>query len=299
MPKKKEEKKDNNVENKKEEIAKTYGIDLALIEHIKIDNGNKELLKFVDSKDRSVKLVDLNSHGMDVQTNYEEKQKGLSSAQSDDKKENAKEVFELDMKYKYNVVNLITISEFKNNRYKYKMVLNSLETVKRKKIQAILKGCKKNGIELEYISLDYAIGITDKGVVIDANYNYAKNEATLKGAETVSTKDNNISIEDNVDEIEIASSELGSVLDLISITEDGPVMNNNTTISIRGTEISAKNVLDIYNMPELLDKMNLNAKEKDIYRHIMKLIDEKVGEKSISSKNNIKQKKLVKKDKVA
>ena len=143
MPEEKQEVKNGEPEKKKEEIAKTYGIDLAQIKHIKIEEGKKEFLMFIDPKDKSAKLVSLFSRGMNAQSNFENSQKNLLIAHNDDNKDNAREVFEHDMNYKYNVVNLTSMVEFKSNMFKYKRILRQLDTITRKKIKAIIKVLKK------------------------------------------------------------------------------------------------------------------------------------------------------------
>lgn len=282
------------LEDKKEEIVKAYGIDLSQIQHIKIENGEKEFLKFVDPTDKSVKLVALFNRGIDAQSNFESSQKDLSIAHNDDNKSNAKEVFEHDMNYKYNVVNLTSMVEFKSNKFKYKRVLRQLDTITRKKIQAIIKGSKKGNINLKYISFEYAIGIDENGNAIEVDYDFASNKARLKGAELVNTKDHNFNLEDDIEAVEISEEELNSVFENISITEDGPTLISDKKVNIKGTDISTKTVIDLYNMPELMNKMNFDSNERNIYNFILGVIIRRIGAKKVTGNESVKERVLEK-----
>lgn len=294
MPDKKEEKKVETPEQKKEEIAKTYGIDLSQIQHIKIDNGRKDFLKFVDPQDKSVKLVELINSGINAQANFENRQKELNLAHGDDEKANAKEILEHDMKYKYNVVNLTPMHEFKSNKFKYMRMLDNMETIKKKKIKAILKGSKKYNIKLTSISFDYAIGIDENGTAIQADYDFVNNKAVVKGAELVDSKDKDINLEDDISSLDISSEELNGVFENITITSDGPMLVNDKKVSIKGTEINTKTVVDLYNMPELMDKMTFNTKQKSIYRFILGAIIRKIGAKTNEANEVVKERVLEK-----
>jgi hypothetical protein len=292
MPEEKQEVRNGEPEKKKEEIAKTYGIDLAQIQHIKIENGSKEFLKFMDPKDRSVKLVALFDRGINAQSSFENSQKGLSSAHGDDNKENAREVFEHDMNYKYNVVNLTSMSEFKSNMFKYKKILRQLDTITRKKIKAIIKGSKKGNISLKYISFDYAIGIDENGNAIEAEYDYATNKAIVKGVKPENTKDHNFNLEDDIETVQISEEELNSVFENITITPEGPTLISDKNVNIKGEEISTKTVVDLYNMPELMNKLNLDAAARNIYNFILGVIIRKAGAKQITKNEPVKERVL-------
>lgn len=294
MPEDKKDIKTEEPEKKKEEIAKAYGIDLSQIQHIKIENGEKEFLKFVDPKDKSVKLVALFNRGIDAQSSFESSQKDLSIAHNDDNKSNAKEVFEHDMNYKYNVVNLTSMVEFKSNKFKYKRVLRQLDTITRKKIQAIIKGSKKGNINLKYISFEYGIGIDENGNAIEADYDFASNKARLKGAELVNTKDHNFNLEDDIETVEISEEELNSVFENISITEDGPTLISDKKVNIKGTDISTKTVVDLYNMPELMNKMNFDSNARNIYNFILGVIIRRIGAKKVTGNESVKERVIEK-----
>ena len=292
MPEDKKDVKTEEPEKKKEEIAKAYGIDLSQIQHIKIENGSKEFLKFVDPTDKSVKLVALFNRGMEVQSSFESSQKDLSIAHNDDNKSNAKEVFEHDMNYKYNVVNLTSMVEFKSNKFKYKRVLRQLDTITRKKIQAIIKGSKKGNINLKYISFEYAIGIDENGNAIEADYDFATNKARLKGAELVNTKDRNFNLEDDIEAVDVSEEELNSVFENISITEEGVTLISDKKVNIKGTEINTKTVVDLYNMPELMSRMNLDSNARNIYNFIIGVIIRRIGAKKITGNEPVKERVL-------
>lgn len=292
MPEDKKDVKTEEPEKKKEEIAKAYGIDLSQIQHIKIENGEKEFLKFVDPTDKSVKLVALFNRGMEVQSSFESSQKNLSIAHNDDNKSNAKEVFEHDMNYKYNVVNLTSMVEFKSNKFKYKRVLRQLDTITRKKIQAIIKGSKKGNINLKYISFEYAIGIDENGNAIEADYDFATNKARLKGAELVNTKDRNFNLEDDIEAVDVSEEELNSVFENISITEEGVTLISDKKVNIKGTEINTKTVVDLYNMPELMSRMNLDSNARNIYNFIIGVIIRRIGAKKITGNEPVKERVL-------
>lgn len=272
--------------NQKEELAKTFGIDLKDIEHISINDGAKEFFKIFNPKDRSIRLIEVYGKGNDVQKHFEEIQKGLTSAQGDDAKSNARDVFEHELKYEHNEVNLISIAEFKSRVFRSKRLLRNLDTITRKKVLAIIKGCRKSAINLKYINLENAIGVDEKGSVIEATYDYVTNKAYIKGAKVINTKDQVFDIDKDIDEVVITSEALNGVFENIAITDDGPTLVSDRKITIKDTEISTKKVIDFYNMPELMDKETLSSKEREIYNFILGAIVRKVSSKKIVSEQN-------------
>ena len=178
------------------------------------------------------------------------------------------------------------MTEFKGRVFKSLPLLRALDTITRKKVKAILKGAKKAGINLKYINLENAIGIDEKGSVIEASYDFVTNKAILKGAKVVNTKDQVFDINKDIDEVNISSDEISGIFENIAITSDGPTLINDRKINIRGTEISTKAIVDFYNMPELMNKVTLSSKEKNIYSFIIGAIVRKANYKKVESQQN-------------
>ena len=178
-----ESKKASEKTEQKEQIAREYGLDLEQIKHIKLDSG-KEFFQFFDKKTKEVKMVENIDYKKDLKQQFEESQKDLSESQSENAKENAEKTFNHNLKYKNKEAELISIEEFKNNKYRYKRRLRKLDTKTRNKIVALLS--KQKDLELEYINLENGIGIDEKQNTIDVKYDFINNKAEFVEPLTIS-----------------------------------------------------------------------------------------------------------------
>lgn len=292
---KKVEEKENipkTKEEQKKEVAKAYGVNLKDIEHIKLETG-LELFKLFNPKDRSVKLVSVYDSNGNANDMFKKSQSGLSFANSSDEISNANNIFEHNMKYVNNELPLVTMSEFKSNKFKYMRVIRVLKTVIRCKVKALLKGAMKGNLDLKYINFENGIGIDSNGTLIDVAYNYSNNNAVIKQGSVLNSSDKKFDINKDVDSIALSEEDLGNLLDYINVSEDGVSLISDKQLNIKGENISTKMLVEMYNMPELVSKLDLSPAQKDIYSHLNGLINKKSGSQNKQS-SNTKQKQFTK-----
>ena len=289
---KEKENKPKTKEEQKKEVAKAYGVDLKDIEHVKLDTGI-EVFKLFNPADRSVKLISVYDSNGNANEMFKDSQKGLSFANSSDERGNAKNIFEYNMKYVNNELPLVTITEFKSNRYKYMRQIRGLKTVIRCKVKALIKGAQKGNLDLKYINFENGIGIDSNGVLIDVAYNYANNNAVIKQGNVLNASDKSFDINTDVDSISLSEEDLGNIFDYINVNEDGVSLISDKQLNIKGENISTKMLVEMYNMPELTSKLDLTPAQKDIYAHLTSFINKKSGSQNKQS-SNTKQKQFTK-----
>ncbi len=287
---KKLEDKPKTKEEQKKEVAKNYGVDLKDIEHIKLDTGI-EVFKLFNPKDRSVKLISVYDSNGNANDMFKSSQSGLSFANSSDERSNANNIFEHNMKYVNNELPLVTMTEFKSNKYKYMNKIRGLKTVIKCKVKALIKGAIKGNLDLKYINFENGIGIDSNGTLIDVTYNYANNSAVLKQGSVLNSNDKKFDINTDVDNITLSEEDLGNLMEYINITEDGVSLISDKQLNIKGENISTKMLVEMYNMPELASKLDLTPNQKEIYSHITNYINKKSGSQNKQS-SNTKQKQF-------
>lgn len=284
------EDKPKTKEEQKKEVAQAYGVNLKDIEHIKLETG-LELFKLFNPKDRSVKLVSVYDSNGNANDMFKKSQSGLSFANSSDEISNANNIFEHNMKYKNNELSLVTMAEFKSNRFKYMKIIRGLKTVIRCKVKALLKGAKKGNLDLKYINFENGIGIDSNGVLIDIAYNYVNNNAVIKQGSVLNSGDKKFDINTDVDSITLSEEDLGNLMEYITVTDDGLSLISDKQLNIKGENISTKLLVEMYNYPELASKLNLTPTQKEIYTHLYNFINKKSGSQNKQS-SNTKQKQF-------
>lgn len=281
-----ESKKASEKTEQKEQIAREYGLDLEQIKHIKLDSG-KEFFQFFDKKTKEVKMVENIDYKKDLKQQFEESQKDLSESQSENAKENAEKTFNHNLKYKNKEAELISIEEFKNNKYRYKRRLRKLDTKTRNKIVALLS--KQKDLELEYINLENGIGIDEKQNTIDVKYDFINNKAEFVEPLTISytsTLHDSSELED--EDIDLSDVDFNAVLDQLEIVDSVPQVTDEREIQVSGVTINAKTIAQAYDTPEILDKdQSISKKQKEIYKSILDAIKRRFAKKQ--TKQNQKQ----------
>lgn len=270
----------------KEQIAREYGLNLEQIKHIKLDSG-KEFFQFFDKKTKEVKMVENIDYKRDLKQQFEESQKDLSESQSENAKENAEKTFNHNLKYKNKEAELISIEEFKNNKYRYKRRLRKLDTKTRNKIVALLS--KQKDLELEYINLENGIGIDEKQNTIDVKYDFINNKAEFVEPLTISytsTLHDSSELED--EDIDLSDVDFNAVLDQLEIVDSVPQVTDEREIQVSGVTVNAKTIAQAYDTPEILDKdQSISKKQKEIYKSILDAIKRRFAKKQ--TKQNQKQ----------
>ena len=270
----------------KEKIAREYGLNLEQIKHIKLDNG-KEFFQFIDKKTKEVKMVENIDYKRDLKQQFEESQKNLSDSQGENAKENAENTFKHNLKYKNKEAELISIEEFKNNKYRYKRRLRKLDTKTRNKIVALLS--KQKDLELEYINLENGIGIDEKQNTIDVKYDFINNKAEFVEPMTISytsTLHDSSELED--EDIDLSGVDFDAVLDQLDIVESVPEVTDEREIQVSGVTINAKTIAQAYDTPEILDKdQTISKKQRTVYKSVLDSIKRRFAKKQ--TKKNQKQ----------
>ncbi len=303
IKKKKEEEKnlskDKQVEKQKEELAKSLGISLSDIEHVKMEKGEgkkHEFLKFRDPKNRSVRMLEIIDYNTNMNDMFKETQNSLNSiAHSTDEKANARETFEYNAKHKNQELNLLTLQEFRNIYYANKhLKWKNLKTKIRKQILYLLH--HKKDLKIEKINVEYGFGIDENGKVIEVEVDMINKQYDAGYASTTAYKDtktNELDQEDNLEdlseEFSLNEDDLTEALSNIVVADDMPTITNAEPIKIKGETINYDILLNTYQYPETLDEMNLTNKQKAIYVALHKAINKKkeAGMQATNSKQYV------------
>ncbi len=288
---KKGKNEEKSKETKQKEIAKAYGLSLADIEHVKLENG-KEFFKFYNPKDRSVKMIENRDYGVNMSQSFKSIQQELSFTQGADSKGNAEEIYNHNLEYKHVELSLVPIAELKGNKYKYIREINRLSTVDRKKLMALLKSAKE--IDLTHVNIENAIGIDSRHQVIDVDYDYKNNHAIIKKAHVLNYQDHKEMVDEDNVVVEISDADIDLVIDEITIADDTPTITEAKDIMIAGEKVNTKTLVECYNTPEIMDRINLNDKQKMIYAQLVRALKLRINQNTKGMKNE-KVKVLTKK----
>ena len=286
----------NKVEEKteqKEQLAKEYGLNLEQIKHIKLDN-EKEFFEFINPKNKQVKMVENIDYKKGLKEQYEDSQETLAMSKGDDASENAENTFKHNLKYKNKETELVSLEEYKNNRYHYSKKIRELDTITKNKIIALLY--MKDQLKLEYFNIENGIGVNDQQEVIDVKYDFVNNKAEFVNPLTISY---NNSLQDNqdldFDDVDLSSIDIDGLLDQLEISDVEATVSESKKIDVSGVTIDSKVVAQVYDTPEILDRDNtINKKQRTIYKAIL---DRLLRKKNIKqTKKNQKQLVYKKKD---
>lgn len=286
----------NKVEEKteqKEQLAKEYGLNLEQIKHIKLDNG-KEFFEFINPKNKQVKMVENIDYKKGLKEQYEDSQETLAMSKGDDASENAENTFKHNLKYKNKETELVSLEEYKNNRYHYSKKIRELDTITKNKIIALLY--MKDQLKLEYFNIENGIGVNNQQEIIDVKYDFVNNKAEFVNPLTISY---NNSLQDNqdldFDDVDLSSIDIDGLLDQLEISDVEATVSESKKIDVSGVTIDSKVVAQVYDTPEILDRDNtINKKQRTIYKAIL---DRLLRKKNIKqTKKNQKQLVYKKKD---
>ena len=286
MPEKdnKENNKKKNPEEQKKEIAKTFGLNLEDIEHIKLDNGH-EFFKFRDPKDQSIRMIENIDYGADMDSLFKGTQNGLLSAQTSDSKANARDIFVHNSNKKNMELTLLPISYIKDNKWKFKRMLRTLNTEVRTQIRFLLKNSKK--IDLQSINLDYGFGVTKEGKIIDVHVDFINRRVNMEFPQVISYGNGKVDTDDK--DYEVSNTNIDGIFKEFNLDGNTPTIEKPKNIEIDGETINTEVVLKIYEMPELIDRLEINSTQKEIYTRIVGMITDKLGKNKGTEKDNSRQ----------
>ena len=290
MPKEEKKNEPKTIEEEKKDLAQTFGLSLEDIEHFKLDNGH-EFFKFKDPKDQSIKVIEHIDYNTNMNDMFKNTQNNLSSAKTNDASINARNIYDYNVKNKNLEVNLVTITDIRNNEYTFKSKMRepSISTRISKQVQALIKAHEEERLNIRYISLDYGFGIDQDGVVIDVNYDFVNSKANFKTAEVVKYNDKEITVDENNYVVELTDEEVDAICDQITVTEDEPVVEEAKNIEINGEQLNTKIIAEAYKDPSIINNNSISKKQQSMYRRII----DRLAKRFNNNKTNTKAKQFV------
>lgn len=278
-------KQESSAEKTKQDMAKVYGISLADIEEVILPNG-KEYFKFYNPEERTIKMIENRTDSGNLSEQFKAIQTTLMASQSENEKQNARAVFDYQLKYQNIELKLISIRELNGNRMAYKYLFDNLDPKKKRAVRVLIENMEY--LNLEYINLENAIGIDKNNRVITATYNDLTGKCKLMSAEVRNYEDNKVSVDGDSYTISISDEEFDAVIDQIDVASDTPIITeaqelegqyqSSTTSAkptIRGREVNLHFAIQAYQYPEIIDRSELSTMDKMIYRGLVKAIKRK------------------------
>lgn len=279
---KKDEKTNTSKEQQKKEVAQVYGISLADIEEVHLDNG-KEYFKFYNPEDKSIRMIENRRDGKNLSEQFKEIQQTLSYSQGDNSVKNARAVFDYQLRYQNIELSLIPIRDLRDNRSKYRYLFDNLDIEIKKEVRVLLENA--DFLDLEYINIENSFGIDKNHRVIDATYNYQTGKCDLKAAQVRNYDDKKMGDSSADYSFDISDEEFDAAIRNIDVSSDIPTiheaeevngMEKNASIpTIRGRKINTDFVLQAYQYPEIIERSEMSDYDKQIYYGIIKAMQRK------------------------
>lgn len=289
-----EEPVQDKTEQTKQDMAKVYGISLTDIEEVILPNG-KEYFKFYNPQERTIRMIENRRDSGNLSEQFKAAQLTISASQSENERQNARAVFDHQLKYQNIELNLIPIRELNGNRMAYKHLFDNLDTAKKKAVRVLVENMEF--LELEYINIENAIGIDRDNNVISANYNALTGQCELRAAEVRNYADKKMDTDDISYTFNISDEEFDAAIADIDVSDDMPIITegyeiegeqkstSNRQSSIRGTSINLNFAVQAYQYPEIIERSELSDVDKMIYRGIVAAIHRKRQRKMGMEKN--------------
>lgn len=274
----------SSTEQTKQDMAKVYGIRLTDIEEVILPNG-KEYFKFFNPEDKTIRMIENRHDSANLSEQFKAMQATLSASQGENERQNARAVFDYQLKYQNVELRLIPIRELNGNRLAYKHLFDALEPNKRKAVRVLIENMEY--LELEYINLDNCFGIDKDNHVISASYNAVTGKCELAAAEVRNYETNKTSVSDESYIFDVSDAEFDAVIEQIDVASDIPTITESyevegkqatqtkTNPTIRGREVNLTFALQAYQYPEIIDRSELSATDRMMYRGIIAAIHRK------------------------
>lgn len=274
----------NSAEQTKQDMAKVYGIRLTDIEEVILPNG-KEYFKFYNPEDKTIKMIENRRDSANLSEQFKAMQATISASQSENERQNARAVFDYQLKYQNVELRLIPIRELNGNRMAYKHLFDALEPNKRKAVRVLIENMEY--LELEYINLENCFGIDKDNHVITSSYNVVTGKCELAAAEIRNYETNKTSVSDESYTFDVTDAEFDAVIEQIDVASDTPTITEAYEVegkqataqkpnpTIRGREINLNFALQAYQYPEIIDRSELSNVDKMLYRGIIAAIHRK------------------------
>ena len=94
-----------STEQTKRDMAKVYGISLTDIEEVILPDG-KEYFKFYNPEDKSIKMIEDRKDSSNLSEQFKAMQATISASQSTNERQNARAVFDYQLKYQNLLFNI-------------------------------------------------------------------------------------------------------------------------------------------------------------------------------------------------
>ncbi len=267
-----DEKQENTVEQTKQNMAKVYGIRLTDIEEVILPNG-KEYFKFYNPDDQTIKMIENLHDSKNLNEQFTEFQKSISTSQSENERQNARAVFDYHLKF-YNIeLPLISVRELKGNKSAYKYQFDALDPKKKKAIRILIENM--DYLDLQYINLEEAVGIDKDNNVIVATYNPLTDQCELSAAERRSYDQGQVSItaSDEYYTFDIRDEEFDELANIVD--DENEKTNDTRPVAIRNHAINVAFAKQAYQYPEIIERSELSDFEKMLYRGLIAAISRK------------------------
>lgn len=276
------EKKDTSKEQQKKDVAQVYGISLADIEEVHLDNG-KEYFKFYNPEEKIVRMIENRKDGKNLSEQFKEVQQTLSYSQGDNSVKNARAVFDYQLRYQNIELSLIPIRDLRDNRSKYRYLFDNLDIAIKREVRVLLENA--DFLDLEYINIENSFGIDKDHRVIDATYNYQTGKCDLKAAQVRNYDDKKMGDSSADYSFDVTDEEFDAVISDIDVSSDIPTIHEaeevngiektNSTPTIRGRQINMGFALQAYQYPEIIERSEMSEYDKQIYYGIVRALQRK------------------------
>lgn len=271
-------------EETKQDMAKVYGISLTDIEEVILPNG-KEYFKFYNPQERTIRMIENRRDTGNLSEQFKAAQLTISASQSENEKQNARAVFDHQLKYQNIELNLIPIRELNGNRLAYKHLFDNLDPAKKASVRVLVENM--DYLELEYINIENAFGIDRDNHVISAEYNSLTGKCELRAAEVRNYADKKMGADDESYTFDVSDEEFDAAIADIDVSDDIPTITEGYEVegeqkasskdqpTVRGTRINLNFAVQAYQYPEIIERSELSSTDRMIYRGIVAAIHRK------------------------
>lgn len=267
-------------EETKQNMAKVYGINLNDIEEVILPNG-KEYFKFYNPEDKSLRMIENRRDSNNLSEQFKAIQQTLASSQSENERQNAKAVFDYQLKYQNIELQLIPIRNLKGNKTAYKHLFDALPPDKKKAVRVLIENMEY--LDLQYINVENAVGIDSDNNVLVASYDAVTGKCELEAAQVKNYETGKINTGSEEYSFEISDEEFDAAIEQINVDFDTPTIasdyetsSNQKATVIHGREVNLEFALQAYRYPEIIDRGELSDIDKKIYHGIIAAIHRKV-----------------------
>lgn len=282
-----EEQKTITPEEETKQVAELFGLSLSEIEQVKI--GNKEYFKI--NIDGNVRMIE-NISESSLLEQFRYQQDNLSFAQSDNEKQNAREIFNHQLRHQNIELSLSRAEDYIDKDEVNHSRLVGLKPETKSAVSALLRLHINGRIQLEYINLSESIAIDINGRVISATF--VGDEIKIESATVIKHEDQKVGVNSDGEIVYISDMEIDSALDTILVPddemtiEDGEELFRVSNIIVGGVNIETEVLKAAKGDTTQINDANIPSRNKEIYRKLIEKMNKRKEQKR-ASKSNAKQ----------